>query len=48
MDIKLSDWIAINEIEEAIDKYRSGDETDYETLLKIKEILNRFGFLKER
>ncbi len=47
-DIKLSDWKAIDEIEDAIDFFHSGEESDTDTILKIKGILGKFGFLNEK
>lgn len=44
--IKLSDWKALDSIQDAIELYCSGSSTDYDTLLKIKNILDDFGFIR--
>lgn len=46
-NIKLSDWKALDEIQTLVESYSSGKRTDYDTLLAIKEVLGRFGFLND-
>ena len=41
-DFRASDWQAIDAIENLIDKYRSGDLTDYKVLKEISNILRDF------
>ena len=46
MNIKLSDWKALDKIQTAIESYRSGEATDYDTLIRIRDILISFGFIE--
>lgn len=43
-NIKLSDWKALQEIEDLTILYHLGDFSDYETLIKIQKVLNKYGF----
>lgn len=45
--IKLSDWKALDQIQRTIELYRSGEQTDSETIEAIVDILHDFGFLDE-
>ncbi len=42
---KLSDWKAIDAIQDAIETYRSGINTDYEVLMRIAGILAKFRII---
>lgn len=45
---KLSDWKAIVKIKDALEGYDRGGNTDYETLMGIKDILEYHGFIDEQ
>jgi hypothetical protein len=47
INIKLSDWKALDAIQTLIKLYKAGEETDYDTIIAIRDVLNNFGFLDD-